>query len=67
MAASAATNLRRYDAFKECYILEEFKEIDEVKSLISNLVNIYSEQIASETSFERFTCKWLMGLPFIIF
>lgn len=63
MAASAAIMTSYgYDTFRKCYILEEFKEIDVVKSLISNLVNIYNDQIASEASLDRFTCKWQMGL-----
>lgn len=38
-------------------ILEEFKEIDEVRGLIDNLKDIFSDQIAVETTIERFTCK----------
>lgn len=35
---------------------EYFKEIDEVKGLISSLPDIYNDQVAYETSYERFTC-----------
>ncbi|XP_048760810.2 tubulin-specific chaperone D-like [Ostrea edulis] len=37
------------------HVLEEFKEIQEVKSLIGSLENSYNDQIARETSCERFT------------
>ncbi|KAH3872506.1 hypothetical protein DPMN_035722 [Dreissena polymorpha] len=34
---------------------EEFKEIEEVRSLISKLTDVYTDQIAMETTVERFT------------
>lgn len=42
------------------HVLEEFKEIQEVKSLIGSLENSYNDQIARETSCERFTCMYLL-------
>ena len=36
---------------------EYFTEIDEVKGLISSLPDIYNDQVAYETSYERFTCR----------
>jgi hypothetical protein len=41
------------------HVLEEFKEIQEVKGLIESLENSYNDQIARETSCERFTCRWM--------
>ena len=43
----------------DCYfanIHEDFREADEVKGLISSLPDVYKDQIAVETSAERFTC-----------
>lgn len=37
------------------HILEEFKEIDEIKGLIDNLKDIFKDQVAVETTVERFT------------
>lgn len=39
------------------HILEEFKEINEIKGLIDNLKDIFKDQVAVETTVERFTCK----------
>ena len=36
---------------------EYFKEIDEVKGLIGSLPDIYNDQVAYETSYEKFTCR----------
>jgi len=36
---------------------EEFKEIKEVIELIDSLKNVYTDQIATETVVEKFTCK----------
>jgi hypothetical protein len=38
------------------HILEEFKEVEEIKGLIDSLKDIYNDQIAVETAVERFTC-----------
>lgn len=38
--------------------LEEFKEIDDVKGLISTIPDIYNDQIAMETALERYLCKY---------
>ena len=37
------------------HVLEEFKEIEEVRSLIDGLKDIYNDLIAREASCERFT------------
>ncbi|CAG2203358.1 TBCD [Mytilus edulis] len=37
------------------HILEEFKEINEIKGLIDNLKDIFKDQVAVETTVERFT------------
>ena len=41
---------------REGHILEEFKEVEEIKGLIDSLKDIYNDQIAVETAVERFTC-----------
>ena len=46
-----------YDALNCGSNLDEFKHLDEVKGLISNLPDIYEDQVAVEASCERFTCK----------
>jgi len=37
-------------------LLDEFKEIDEVTSIIASLNTIYSNQTAVEVALERFQC-----------
>lgn len=37
------------------HVLEEFKDLQEVKSLIASLENTYNDQVAREASCERFT------------
>ena len=39
------------------HVLEEFKEIQELRSLIASVGNTYNDQVAREASCERFTCK----------
>lgn len=39
------------------HVLEEFKEVQELRSLIASVENTYNEQVAKEASCERFTCK----------
>lgn len=39
------------------HVLEEFKDLQEVKSLIASLENTYNDQVAREASCERFTCN----------
>ena len=41
---------------REGHILEEFKEVEEIKGLIDSLKDIYNDQISVETAVERFTC-----------
>jgi len=36
--------------------LEEFKEVEEVKKLIADIVNIYKDEIAVELTVERMQC-----------
>ena len=48
------------DNKKKCAnILNEFKEVDEVRSLIENLENIYADQISVETAHERYLCEFM--------
>ena len=44
---------------KTC-ILEDFKEIDEVISIIASLKTIYNSQTAVEIALERFQCTVLL-------
>lgn len=39
------------------HVLEEFKEVQELRSLIASVENTYNDQVAREASCERFTCK----------
>ena len=38
--------------------LEEFKEVEEVKKLIEDIVNIYKDNIAVELTCERMQCTY---------
>ena len=48
-----------YDTLEQGSTLEEFKELDEVRTIIASLSNIYGDQIAVEMAIERFLCKYI--------
>ena len=52
------------DNERTAVVHERFKEIDEVKDLITNLENICNNTVAMEMSAERFTCKFYTGSLF---
>jgi hypothetical protein len=41
------------------YFLEEFKEAQEIQSIIASITTIYDNQVAVEIALERFQCKYL--------
>ena len=41
------------------HILEEFKEVKEIEGIISNIVNIYTDQIAVEMAVEKYLCEYV--------
>ena len=45
------------DRHRTCF-LEEFKEADEIKRIISSINTICSDQILVERNVERFQCKF---------
>ena len=51
-----AENPEHHDDSYFANVHEDFREADEVKGLISSLPDIYKDQVAVETSAERFTC-----------
>ncbi len=44
-------------AVKHGKILEEFKQIDELRELIKSIPDISGQQIAEEKTHERYLCK----------
>lgn len=49
------------------HVLEEFKDLQEVKSLIASLENTYNDQVAREASCERFTCNVFTPMTHYLF
>lgn len=49
------------------HVLEEFKDLQEVKSLIASLKNTYNDQVAREASCERFTCNVFTAMTQYLF
>ena len=46
------------DALGAGIIHEEFKEAKELMDIVTNLVNIYDDQIAVELALERYLCEY---------
>lgn len=47
----------KYDYLALGNVLEEFKEVDELKGIIGNLSSIFKDQIAVEMALERYLCE----------
>ena len=53
-----ANDSGKYDRLNEGSFHEEFKQVEEVRGIIANLINIYKDQISVELAVERFLCEY---------